>query len=107
GWVFIAAAIALQVLVLPFLRFGLLTAALGVLGAGGTRPWVGRAFRWSERFDTWAMPDVYLIGCLVGYSRMAPYVPVDVGNGGWCVIGAAIFTMLTRATLDRHRVWER
>jgi len=34
-------------------------------------------------------------------------VPVGVGNGGWCVIGAAAFAMLTRASLDRRRAWER
>jgi paraquat-inducible protein A len=52
------------------------------------------------------MPDVFLIGCAIGYSRLAPFANVTIGAGGWCFVGAALMSMLTRATLDRRRIWQ-
>lgn len=57
-------------------------------------------------FDLWgAMPDVFLIGLGIGYSRLAAEVNVTIGAGGWCLIGAAFMAMITRATIERRRVW--
>ncbi|MEI4896540.1 paraquat-inducible protein A, partial [Klebsiella pneumoniae] len=63
GWVLVATVVALQVIILPFFRFGLLTASLGAVHAGLEKGWIGLAFRWAENLDAWAMPDVFLIGC--------------------------------------------
>jgi paraquat-inducible protein A len=51
------------------------------------------------------MPDVYLIGAMVGYSRVTARLPVEIGAGGYCLIAAALLAMLSRATLDRRTVW--
>ncbi len=107
GWVFTAVVVALQAVAFPFLRFGLLAASLAAIRLGRPGRWTGPAFRWAERLDFWAMPDVFLIGFLIGYSRLAPFVPVRVGPGGWCLVGAAFMTMLTRATMDRRMIWRR
>ncbi|MGH7915503.1 MAG: paraquat-inducible protein A, partial [Candidatus Binataceae bacterium] len=107
GWVLVAVIISLQVILLPLFRFGLLTVSLGAIRTGFDGLWIGPAFRWAEKMDMWAMPDVFLIGCAIGYSRMAAYVPVGIGTGGWCMIGAAFMTMMTRASLDRQSVWSR
>jgi paraquat-inducible protein A len=105
GWVLVAVIVALQVVILPFFRFGLLTASLGAIHAGLKQRWIGPAFRWAEKLDPWAMPDVFLIGCAIGYSRIEPYAPVTIGAGGWSVICAALMAMLTRACLDRRSIW--
>jgi paraquat-inducible protein A len=107
GWVLVAFVVALEVVILPFFRFGLLTAALGAIYFGSGKGWIGPAFRWAEKLDPWAMPDVFLIGCAIGYSRLAPYAPVDIEAGGWCMIGAAFMAMMTRASLDRRSIWRR
>ena len=104
-WPVVAVVVALEAVILPFLRFGLLAAALGALLAGHAGAWVGPAFRRAEALDMWAMPDVFLIGVAIGYSRLAPYANVTIGAGGWCFIGAAATAMMTRATLERRRVW--
>ena len=51
------------------------------------------------------MPDVFLIGAVIGYSRVAAKMPMHIGPGGWCLVAAAACSMLTRATLDRRAVW--
>ncbi len=105
GWVPTAIAVALLAIVLPFLRFGLLAAALAWVLLRRPVHWTGWAFRYAEQLDLWAMPDVFLIGCAIGYSRLAPFANVRIGPGGWCFIGAALMAMTTRATLERRRVW--
>jgi paraquat-inducible protein A len=106
-FVLIALVVAAQAVVLPFFRFGLLASVLAALRFGRPGAWIGTAFRWSERLDLWAMPDVFLIGLFVGYARVRTSLPVEIGDGGWCIIGAAFLTMVTRASLDRRTIWRR
>lgn len=106
-WVLLAAIVAAEAVLLPFIRFGLLTAALGALRLGRRDWWIGPTFRWSEALDQWAMPDVFLFGSAIGYSRVMHRLPVTIGDGGWCFIGVALLAMLTRASLDRRAVWRR
>jgi paraquat-inducible protein A len=91
--------------ILPFVRFGLLSLVLALLELGHRPRWLGRAFRWSLHLEQWAMPDVFLIGSAVGYSRIAVAMPISIGWGGTCLIFAAFLCMLSRATLDRRAVW--
>lgn len=107
GWPLIAIITGLEIIVLPLLRFGLLTAVLLALRFGHRASWIGPAFRWSEMLDDWAMPDVFLFGCIVGYSRVAPFLPVVIGGGGYCLIAVALLTLITRSTLERRALWRR
>jgi paraquat-inducible protein A len=104
-WVIPALLVAALVIVLPLLRFGLLSVVLGLVYTGGRPRWLGKAFRWSLQLDPWAMPDVFLLGCAVGYSRIRANLPVTIEWGGISVILAAVLCMLTRATLDKRTVW--
>jgi len=107
GFAPLAIVVGMQGVVLPFLRFGLLATALGAVRCKTQGSWTGAVFRWAERLDVWAMPDVFLIGAAIGYSRVAARLPLTIGPGGWCLIAAASLAMLTRATLDRRAVWRR
>lgn len=104
-WVVIAALVAAFALVLPFMRFGLLSIVLGCTLTRHRPAWLGSGFRWSIALDAWAMPDVFLIGCAVGYSRVSANLPVVIEWGGICFIAAALLAMLSRASLDRRTVW--
>lgn len=105
GWPATAIVVGLLVLVLPLVRFALLVVSLAALTAGLRGRWIGRCFRYAESLDLWAMPDVFLIGCAIGYSRLAPFASVRIGAGGWCFVGAALMAMLTRGVTERRRVW--
>ncbi len=104
-WVIVALLVAVLVIVLPLLRFALLSVVLGLVRTGGRPRWLGKAFRWTLQLDPWAMPDVFLLGCAVGYSRIRANLPVTIEWGGISVILAAVLCMLTRATLDKRTVW--
>jgi paraquat-inducible protein A len=104
-WVIIALLVAALAIILPLLRFALLSVVLGLVRTGARTRWLGRAFRWTLELDPWAMPDVFLLGCAVGYSRIRANLPVTIGAGGICIILAAVLCMLTRASLDKRTVW--
>jgi paraquat-inducible protein A len=104
-WVLVAVLVAGFAVVLPLFRFGLLSVVLGCLRCRYRPEWLGKTFRFSLLLDLWSMPDVFLLGAAVGYSRVAANIPVHVGWGGICLILAAAFAMLTRATLDRRTIW--
>src|SRR5665213_920700 len=65
-WVLFAVLIAVYAVVLPFVRFALLTFVLTCTHSGWRPDWLGRLYRWSLQLDIWAMPDVLLIGAAVG-----------------------------------------
>ncbi|MGH8289739.1 MAG: paraquat-inducible protein A [Steroidobacteraceae bacterium] len=104
-WVIVAALVAAFAVVLPFARFGMLTTVLALVQLDCRPAWLGRVFRWSVHLDQWAMPDVFLIGCAVGYGRLVAVLPVSIGAGGVCLIFAALLCMLSRASLDARTVW--
>jgi paraquat-inducible protein A len=104
-WVILAICVCAFAIVLPILRFGLLSAVLFCLKIGRRPVWLGSAFRWAIHLDLWAMPDVFLIGCFIGYSRVEAKLSTTVAIGGFCLMAAAFFSMIARATLDRRTVW--
>jgi paraquat-inducible protein A len=104
-WALLAILIGAFAIVLPFIRFGLLSLALGTIRLGYRPWWLGSAFRWAVWLDTWAMPDVFLLGAFVGYSRVAANLNVTIEWGGYCFIAAAFLSMVSRASLDRQIVW--
>lgn len=101
----LAVILGLTGIVLPLLRFSALSLVLAAVLCAWRPVWLGRCYRWTLWLDAWAMPDVYLIGCFVGYTRVTQELTGSIDAGGYCFIAAAFLSMLTRATLDRRTVW--
>ena len=51
-----------------------------LLRLGRRPPWLGPCFRWAMHLDQWAMPDVFLIGAAVGYSRVMAKMHAEIGS---------------------------
>lgn len=107
GWILLAGLSAVLIILLPFLRFGLLSTVLATLELGYRPAWLGRMFRWSIWLDPFAMLDVFLLAACVGFYRLSHVnqARIFIELGGKCFIAAALLTMLSRATLDRRTVW--
>ena len=107
GWILLAALSALLIIVVPFLRFGLLTAVLASISLDRRPSWLGAAFRWALWLDPWAMMDVYLLAGCIGWFRLMSIdqAHLIIEPGGACFIAAGFLTMLSRATLDKRTVW--
>ncbi|RZF24780.1 paraquat-inducible protein A [Paraburkholderia sp. UYCP14C] len=105
GWFILAVLLGTFGIVLPFIRFGGLVIVLAALRLGWRTRGIGALFRWTTSLDIWTMPDVYLVGCFVGYARVTQNLTGTIAPGGYCFIAAALLSMLTRASLDRRTVW--
>ncbi|WP_269501631.1 paraquat-inducible protein A [Burkholderia sp. IMCC1007] len=105
GWVLLAALLGMFGIVLPFFRFGGLMVVLAAVRFGWCFRGIGPLFRWTVWLDAWAMLDVYLLGCMVGYARVTQSLPCTIGAGGYCLVAAGLLSMITRASLDRRTVW--
>jgi paraquat-inducible protein A len=102
----VAVAVVLFLIVFPLVRFGLLSLVLGRLKLNRPAPWLGRAFRWANELQAWAMADVFLLALVVTYARLAATISVSLGLGAYCLIGAGLLTLFTRACLDKTAIWE-
>ncbi|WNO53811.1 paraquat-inducible protein A [Stakelama saccharophila] len=107
GWPLLAIVIFLFAVLFPVLRFAMLTTVLESLRRGREDRWLGPVFRYATMLETWAMPDVFLLGLAVAYFRLAAAISVDLGIGAYCYILAGILALFVRATLDKADIWER
>ena len=105
GWPLLAVVIGLFIVVLPLVRFALLTLVLALVRFGPRPSWLGPAFRWSNRLKPWAMPEVFLLALWVAYARLSATVTTTLDVGAICFIGAGLCALFTRATLDKPEVW--
>jgi paraquat-inducible protein A len=67
---------------------------------------LGSLFRWVQHLRPWMMIEVYLVGCFVAYSRIKVVATIEIGLGGWCLLGASLLFLLTLTQLDERTVWE-
>jgi paraquat-inducible protein A len=51
------------------------------------------------------MPEIYVVGGFVAYSRMEKIANVDVGIGGWALLAAALAFLAADAMIDKRAVW--
>lgn len=107
GWPVVAIILGFELVVMPFLRSSSLVLVLLMVRMRWRASWLGWVFRISEKIDEWAMIDVFLIGCIVGYSRVVAFFPVHIGAGGYCVIAASFMTMITRAAIEPRVIWRK
>lgn len=107
GWVLLAVLVTLFVVVLPFVRFGLLSVVLGALRLHCHPSWLGIAFRWAIWLERWAMMDVFMVAVAVGYYYLTTieHLQMTIEPGGQCLAAAGFMSMLSRAALDRRSVW--
>lgn len=86
-WVFLCGAIA------PLCLLLLLTSALLRARVLPENPLSGALERAARFVQSWAMPEVQILGVLVAFFKLGDIVDVDVGPGLWCY-GAMSLAMI-------------
>ena len=104
-WPLPAIAMLLFVLILPLLRFALLSIVLGAIQLGIRSPRLGPSFRVAQTLGVWAMPEVMLLGLYVAYGRLSALFDLNVGGGAFFMAAATIGALLTRALIDDRTIW--
>lgn len=105
GWPALAILVLAVLVVVPLIRYGLLSLVLGCICLDLRPAWLGRAFRIADVLQVWAMIDVGLLALWIAFSRLNATVPTTLGPGGRCFVAAAILALLSRATLNKAAVW--
>ena len=105
GWPVLGMVVGLFGVVLPFLRFGLLTVVLAAIRRRRGGVGIGRLFRWACALETWAMPDVLLLGYWVATTRLTAQFPMTFEIGTPFFVAAGVGALLSRATLDKRAAW--
>lgn len=65
-------------------------------------PRLGRAI---SLIATWSMVEVFLVGVLVSFIKIAAMATVVFGMSFWAFVGFAICLTAAHASLDRHQLW--
>jgi len=105
GFLSLASLVAIFSLVLPCVYLGTLVWILAALRFDLGGP-LGRLFRWVQHLRPWMMIEVFLVGCFVAYSRIKVVSTIEIGAGGWCLLGASLLFLLALTQLDERTVWE-
>lgn len=105
GWKAMAILIFVVTLIIPGLKLCITTITL--LGIGTTFPkrTLRALFRWYAPLSPWAMIDVYLLGFLVAYTRLAGMFTVRIDTALYALIGLMISMAAMDSSLDREAVW--
>ncbi len=104
-WPLPAITMLMFVLILPLLRFALLSIVLCAIRLGVRSPRLGPSFRVAQTLGVWAMPEVMLLGIYVAYGRLSALFDLKVGGGAFFMAAATICALLTRAMIDDRTVW--
>jgi len=105
GFLSLAVLVAAFTVALPCIYLALLLWVLIALRFNLGGP-LGRLFRWVQHLRPWMMIEVYLVGCFVAYSRIKVVSTIEIGLGGWCLLGASLVFLLVLTQLDARTVWE-
>lgn len=104
----LALLVGALVLAAPVAQVAGVTLVLSALREGrrpGNPRGLARLFAWTERLRAWAMLDVFLLGLLVGYSRLAGFANAEFMAGGLALGGYVLIRTAMDQTLDRRAVW--
>ncbi|PWC37920.1 paraquat-inducible protein A [Azospirillum sp. TSO35-2] len=101
--------VGLLVLAAPFARVVAIISVLLRLHDGRPtkrRRETARLFAWAETLRPWAMLDVFLLGLLVGYSRLKGFANAEVLVGGVALGGYVLAHTAMDVAMDRRAVWQ-
>ena len=90
----------------PLLKLGLTVAVLVGLRTGMAASTLATLARLRHDITPWAMVEVFLLGVLVAYTRLAATATVLVGPALYALAGLMLVMVAADAWLDEHALWE-
>ena len=107
GYWSLGALVFLLTVVLPLLWLIALLVVVSALTRDYRPSWLGGVLRLADGLRPWAMPEIFLLGGFVAYSRVQALAPTSIGSGGWAYMfyGAAVLAI--DLLNDRRALWEQ
>ncbi|HWK43305.1 MAG TPA: PqiA/YebS family transporter subunit [Stellaceae bacterium] len=105
GFHLLGLTVALFSVAIPVLWLLGVLVVLGSLYLGHRPRMLPTLFKLTEHLRAWAMPEIYLLGAFVAYTRLGDIAHIEIGPGGFALIGLAIAALAVDGLLDRRTVW--
>lgn len=105
GWPWLAAIVVTTVEVAPLAYLGGLVHVLLRARAGRVGRSSARMFRWVQELPGWAMAEVFILGILVAYVKLAKMAPVAPGISLFALGLFVLAVAAAEASLDPRAVW--
>jgi paraquat-inducible protein A len=106
GWPWLSATLVTTVILGPLVHLVGMVAVLLQLARRRERAWTARAFRILEEFRRWGMVEVFVLGVLVSYAKLARMTTVVPGPSLYALGGFLLVATLAISSLDPQAVWE-
>jgi paraquat-inducible protein A len=107
GFEFVGLLVLAVTVIFPGVKIGMLLVTLiGIESRLVPARFLKAIFRWYEPIRPWAMIDVYLLGFMVAYTRLAAMASVHLDTALFSLIGVMISMAAADAALDMETVWQ-
>jgi len=107
GGEFIAVAVGIFVLILPFAQLCLLLYICLPLLAGLSPPYSFRATKLLQTIQPWVMLEVFFLGTIVSLLKLVKLADVTLLTGFWALIALMICLAGSLSGIDRLELWDR
>jgi paraquat-inducible protein A len=106
GWPWLSATLLTTVILGPLVHLVGMVVVLLQLARGRRRAWIARAFRILEEFRSWGMTEVFVLGVMVSYTKLAGMTTVKPGLALYALGGFLVAAALAMSSLEPRTVWE-
>ena len=106
GRPWLAAIVATTVQLAPLAQLAGLVYVLVQVKRRRARPLTARIFRWTQELPAWGMAEVFVLGILVSYVKLAKMAEVVPGPSLYALGAFVVASAATFATLDSGTVWD-
>ncbi|MBF0154243.1 MAG: paraquat-inducible protein A [Magnetococcales bacterium] len=103
----LAALVLLTSMVAPLLYHAGLLYVLGPLWLGRIPRGAAHIWRWVLALGPWSMTEVYMLGVLVAFVKLAQMATILPGLALYCLAASMLAMMVTRIFLDPDLLWSR
>ena len=106
GFRLLALLVLIFILVAPAILTASLIVLLAPVVAGSPQPWLSQFGRLVFLIGPWSMVEIFLIGVLVSFTKIASMATVVFGISFWAFVGFAVCLTAALSSLDRYQVWD-
>lgn len=106
GWPWLSTVLITTVILAPLIHLGGMIYVLLQIRWGRPKKWTARIFGIIEHFGAWGMAEVFILGIIVSYVKLAKMAVVVPGPSLFCLGAFMVIGAAAVSTLDIGSVWE-
>ena len=107
GWWEIAVLVFVVSILAPLVKILSILYVLAPLRLNRRPPFAVKVFRLLESLHPWAMTEVYMLGILVAFVKLADLASIELGVALYSFAALILVMAATDASLENHEIWDR